>query len=98
MRYWIAAFSLALAVSSATAQTAPYRFDLLAEHPTSQFLNPVRILPALNDAGTVAYIVPQSGASSSYEEVLYTGTPGNLRPVDTPGYTVAGGVSINNHG
>lgn len=92
----------ALTVSSAAvAQTAPYRFDVLAERPDgpapSFDFGGVRRLPALNENGTVAYIIPRAGATA-VDEVVYTGTPGDLRVVETPGHIAYGGVSINNGG
>ena len=86
--------------ASAVAQVAPYRFELLAERPDGPAPfgdNGVRMLPALNDNGTVAYILPRAGATAT-DEVLYTGTPGNVRVVETPRHVAFGGVSINNPG
>jgi hypothetical protein len=88
-----------MAVWSAPVRAAPYQFEFLAERPrsTHPLFSSVYKLPALNDNGTVALLLPRS-ASGPLEEVIYTGTPGNLSEVGTPGVGVLGGVSINNPG
>jgi hypothetical protein len=92
-----ASWSIAsLIVSSASAQTAPYRFDLLSNQSQSngpEFF-PERLLPALNDNGTAAFMLPGPGLN---HQIIYTGTPGNVQEVATPALGVVGGVSINNH-
>jgi hypothetical protein len=81
----------------AAGQTAPYRFDLLSERTGfAQGTNLIRSLPALNDNGIAAFILGEPTAY--YGHALYTGTPGALTRVETPGVSVGGGVSINNHG
>lgn len=91
------AAALAALCSAAPAQNAPYRFEPLGERPRSPSSGDlVRRLPALNDSGTAAFIV--GTATGHYGQTLYTGTPGNVRQVETPGVSVGGGVSINNHG
>jgi hypothetical protein len=87
-----------LLVSSAVVQAAPYQFEFLAERPrsTSDSISFVYKLPALNDHGTVAMLLQRADANN-LRETIYTGTPGDLRQVDTGGLTV-GAVSINNSG
>jgi hypothetical protein len=89
----------ALALWPSAAPAAPYQFELLAERPrfAVPFTSDVYKLPALNDNGTAALILPRSG-STPRDEVIYTGTPGNLRAVEAPAIRVLGGVSINNPG
>lgn len=89
----------ALALRPLVAAAAPYQFEFLAERPRSTHpaFSSVYRLPALNDNGAVALLLPRS-ASAPLEEVIYTGTPGNLSEVGTPGVSVLGGVSINNPG
>jgi hypothetical protein len=89
--------ALAAVCSAAAAQNVPYRFEPLGERPRSASSGDlVRRLPALNDSGTAAFVI--GPATGWYGETLYTGTPGNVRQVETPSVSVGGGVSINNHG
>jgi hypothetical protein len=84
---------------SAAVRAAPYQFELLAERPraTGSLGGGLSSLPALNDNGVVAFSVHRVGGGT-LDEIIYTGTPGNLRQVDMPGYVVYGGLSINNPG
>lgn len=90
---------MALALSPAAVRAAPYQFELLAERPRFEvpFTSDVYKLPALNDNGTVAFILPRSGTTPR-DEVIYIGTPGNLNAVAVPDLKIIGGVSINNPG
>jgi hypothetical protein len=97
--FWIPCVVVTLAAPCAVVHAGPYQFEFLAERPRFgiAFTNDVYKLPALNDGGTVALILPRA-APTPYDELIYTGTPGNLRPVEIPGLKTIGGVSINNPG